>query len=144
MSRLLSNPWIRLGACVLAMAAIAGLGVVTHAKEPKTRPEDAAAPAPAVVNRTALSCPVLAPGGKLTSVVNAVSPTLPEGTPTASGSDAPLSITPLAATANPVGSLLVRGKISTTATAVKPVPLTIHGTGPLAAGTVGTSTTTST
>ncbi|MEU4288527.1 DUF5719 family protein [Kribbella sp. NPDC026596] len=144
MSRLLSDPRIRLGVCVLAMAVIAGLAVVTHPKEPNTRPQDAAAPAPTIVNRTALSCPVLAAGGKLASVVNAVSPTLPEGTPTASGSDAPLSITPLAATANPVGSLLVRGKIGSTTPATKPVPLTIHGTGPLAAGTVGTSTTTST
>ena len=70
---------------MLAMAAIGGLAVVTHPKEPVTSPEAAVAPAPAVVNRTALSCPVLATGGKLTSVVNAVSPTLPEGTPTASG-----------------------------------------------------------
>ena len=77
-------------------------------------------------------------------MVNAVSPTLPEGTPTASGTEAPLSITPLAAKANPVGSLLVRGKIGSTAPATKPVPLSIQGTGPLAAGTVGTSTTTAT
>ena len=63
MSRLLSDPRIRLGVCVLAMAVIAGLAVVTHAKEPNTRPEDAAAPAPTIVNRTALSCPVLAAGG---------------------------------------------------------------------------------
>ena len=144
MIRLLSDPRVRLGAVVLAMAAIGGLAVVTHPKEPVTSPEAAVAPAPAVVNRTALSCPVLASGGKLTSVVNAVSPTLPEGTPTASGTESPLSITPLAAKADPVASLLVRGKIGSTTPATKPVPLSIQGTGPLAAGTVGTSTTTAT
>ena len=144
MIRLLSHPPVRLGACVLAMAVIGGLAVVTHPKAPVTSPEAAVAPAPAVVNRTALSCPVLATGGKLTSVVNAVSPTLPEGTPTASGTEAPLSITPLPAKANPVASLLVRGKIGSTAPATKPVPLSIQGTGPLAAGTVGTSTATAT
>ena len=144
MIRLLSHPPVRLGAVVLAMAVIGGLAVVTHPKQPVTSPEAAVAPAPTVVNRTALSCPVLATGGKLTSVVNAVSPTLPEGTPTASGTEAPLSITPLAPKANPVGSLLVRGKIGSTAPATKPEPLSIQGTGPLAAGTVGTSTTTAT
>ncbi|WP_328523657.1 DUF5719 family protein [Kribbella sp. NBC_00359] len=144
MIRLLSNPVVRLGAVVLGMAVIGGLAVVTHPKEPVTSPEAAVAPAPAVVNRTALSCPVLASGGKLTSVVNAVSPTLPEGTPTASGTESPLSITPLAAKADPVASLLVRGKIGSTTPATKPVPLSIQGTGPLAAGTVGTSTTTAT
>jgi len=142
--RLLADPRIRLGACVLAMAVIGGLGLVTHPKAPVTSPEAAVAPAPAVVNRTALSCPVVASGGKLSSVVNAVSPTLPEGTPTATGTDTPLSITPLAAKADPVGSLLVRGQIGSTPPATKPAPLSIQGTGPLAAGTVGTSTTTAT
>ncbi|MGW6281926.1 DUF5719 family protein [Kribbella sp. NPDC055071] len=144
MSRLLSDPRARLGVCVLAFAVVGGLGVVTHPKTPVTSPEATAAPAAAVVNRTALSCPVLAPDprGKGTSVVNAVSPTLPEGTKTASGSATPLAITALQASANPVGSLLVRGTIGSSAAATKPVPLSIHGTGPLAAGTVGTSTTT--
>jgi hypothetical protein len=99
-------------------------------------------PARAVVNRTALSCPVLSAGGKMASVVNAVSPTLPEGTPTAAGSAQPLTIAPLPATSNPVGSLLTRGTIASSAVVVKPEPLSIQGTGPLAAGTVGTSTTT--
>ena len=144
MRRLLSDRRVRLGAPVLAMAVIAGLGVVTHAKEPQTSPEAVAAPTRAVVNRTALSCPVLASGGKLSSVVNAVSPALPDGTPTASGTDAPLTIAPLPAKSNPAGSLLVRGKIGSTTPATKPLPLSIRGTGPLAAGTVGTSTTTST
>lgn len=144
MSRLLSNPFLRLGACVLAMAAVAGLAIVTHPKEPDTRPEAAAAPTRSVVNRTALSCQTLAPGEKQTSVVNAVSPTLPEGTPTAAGRETPLSITPLAATSNPLASLLVRGKIASTAPAANAQPLSIQGVGPLAAGTVGTSTTTAT
>jgi len=142
--RLLSDARVRLVACVLAMAVAGGLGVVTHTKKPVTRPEGAGEPTRAIVNRTALSCPALAGGGKLTSMVNAVAPVLPEGTPTASGTDAPLTISPLAAKADPVGSLLVRGKIATTAPATKPAPLSISGTGPLAAGTVGTSTTTST
>ncbi|MEV5965868.1 DUF5719 family protein [Kribbella sp. NPDC051952] len=146
MRRLLSDPRIRLGACVLAMAAVAGIGVVTHPKAAVTRPEAAAVPEPAVVNRTALSCPALAPapGGTMSSVVSGVSPTLPDGTPTASGSDAPLAITALKADANPVGSLLVRGQIGSSPVSTKPAPLSIHGTGPLAAGTVGTSTTTAT
>jgi hypothetical protein len=141
--RLLSDPRLRIAAVVLAMAVLAGLGVVTHPRKPDTRVQAATAePARAVVNRTALSCPVLAPGGKLTSLVNAVSPTLPAGTPTASGTDQPLSIAPLPATSDPVGSVLVRGKIGSSAPVAKPVPLSIQGTGPLAAGTVGTSTTT--
>ena len=143
MRRLLSDARIRLGACVLAMAAAAGLGIVTQAKEPVTRAEGVDEPARAVVNRTALSCPALAGGGKLTSVVNAVAPALPEGTPTAAGNATPLTIAPLAETADPAGSLLVRGKIGSSTPATKPAPLMIHGVGPLAAGTVGTSTTTS-
>jgi hypothetical protein len=142
--RLLSDARVRLVACVLAMAVAGGLGVVTHAKKPVTRPEGADEPTRVVVNRTALSCPALAGGGKLSSVVNAVAPTLPDGTPTASGTDAPLTIAPLPAKSNPVGSLLARGKIASTAPATKPAPLSIYGTGPLSAGTVGTSTTTST
>ncbi len=143
MRRLLADARIRLGACVLAMAMAAGLGILTQAKEPVTRAEGVEEPARAVVNRTALSCPALAGGGKLSSVVNAVSPTLPEGTPTAAGSETPLTIAPLAETADPAGSLLVRGKIGSSPPVTKPAPLLIRGVGPLAAGTVGTSTTTS-
>jgi Family of unknown function (DUF5719) len=144
MRRLLSDARIRLGACVLAMAAAAGLGIVTQAKDPMTRAEGLDEPTRAVVNRTALSCPALAGGGKLSSVVNAVSPALPEGTPTAAGKETPLTIAPLPETADPIGSLLARGKIASSAPATKPEPLLIRGVGPLAAGTVGTSTTTST
>ncbi|MFI7064456.1 DUF5719 family protein [Kribbella sp. NPDC050124] len=143
MRRLLAHAWIRLGICVLAMAAAAGLGVVTQAKEPVTRAEATGEPARTVVNRTALSCPALAGGGKLSSVVNAVSPTLPEGTPTAPGKETPLAIAPLSENAAPAGSLLVRGKIGSSPPVTKPAPLSIRGVGPLAAGTVGTSTTTS-
>ncbi|MEI8409179.1 MULTISPECIES: DUF5719 family protein [unclassified Kribbella] len=143
MRRLLSDARIRLGACVLAMALAAGLGIVTQTKEPVTRAEGVEAPSRAVVNRTALSCPALAGGGKVSSVVNAVSPTLPEGTPTAAGTETPLTIAPLPETADPLGSLLVRGKIGSSPAATKPAPLLIRGVGPLAAGTVGTSTTTS-
>jgi Family of unknown function (DUF5719) len=144
MRRLLSDARIRLGACLLAMAAAAGLGIVTQAKDPVTRAEGVDQPTRSVVNRTALSCPALAGGGKLSSVVNAVAPTLPEGTPTAAGNETPLTIAPLPETADPIGSLLVRGKIASSAPATKPAPLLIRGVGPLAAGTVGTSTTTST
>jgi enoyl-CoA hydratase/carnithine racemase len=126
MRRLLSDARIRLGACVLAMAAAAGMGVVTQAKEPVTRAEGTDEPARTVVNRTALSCPALAGGGELSSVVNAVAPTLPEGTPTAAGNETPLSITPLPTTADPVGSLLVRGKIGSTTPVTKPAPLSIR------------------
>ncbi|MFG1814879.1 DUF5719 family protein [Kribbella sp. NPDC049174] len=143
MRRLLSDARIRLGACVLAMAAAAGLGIVTQAKDPVTRAEGVDEPTRVVVNRTALSCPALASGGKVSSVVNAVSPTLPEGTPTAEGNETPLTIAPLPETADPTGSLLVRGKIGSSTPAIKPAPLLIRGVGPLAAGTVGTSTTTS-
>ncbi|MFI6828281.1 DUF5719 family protein [Kribbella sp. NPDC050241] len=143
MSRLLSDVRVRVGACVLAMAAIGGLGVATHAKEPKARAEGVTEPARSVVNRTALSCPALAPGGKTSSIVSAVSPTLPEGTPVAAGKEVPLQITPLPSTANPVGSVLVRGKVGSTGAVTKPAELSIQGTGPLAAGTVGTSTTVS-
>ncbi|HEY3560116.1 MAG TPA: DUF5719 family protein [Kribbella sp.] len=143
MSRLLSDPRLRIGAVVAAMAVLAGLGVVTHPKKADTRVEAATSePARTVVNRTALACPALAPGGKMTSVVNAVAPTLPDGTPTAGGTAEPLSIAPLPATSDPVGSLLKRGIIGSSPVVVKPEPLSIKGTGPLAAGTVGTSTTT--
>ncbi|WBQ03979.1 DUF5719 family protein [Kribbella sp. CA-293567] len=144
MSGLLSDTRIRLGACVLALAVAAGLGVVTHAKEPVTRPEGAAAQTRTVVNRTALGCPVTGPGGKLQSQVDAVSPFLPKDTPTASGDGTPLAIAPLPTTSDPVGSVLARGKVASTPKSSKPVPLSIQGVGPLAAGTVGTSTTTST
>ncbi|TDW95555.1 hypothetical protein EV137_2898 [Kribbella pratensis] len=143
MTRLLSDPRLRIGAVVVAMAALAGIGVVIHPEKADTRAQAAVTePARTVVNRTALSCPALSPGGKMTSVVNGVAPTLPEGTPTAPGAAEPLTIAPLPATSDPVGSLLKRGTIGSSASVVKPEPLSIKGTGPLAAGTVGTSTTT--
>jgi hypothetical protein len=139
---LLSDPRLRIGAVVVAMAALAGIGVVTHPKTADTRVEAATTePSRAVVNRTALACPVLSPGGSMTSVVSAVSPALPEGTPIAPGAAEPLSITPLPATSNPVGSLLKRGTIGSSPPTVKPEALAVQGAGPLAAGTVGTSTT---
>lgn len=143
MSRLLSDPRLRIGAVVVAMAALAGIGLVIKPEKADTRAQAAVTePARTVVNRTALSCPVLSPGGKMASVVNGVAPTLPEGTPTAPGTADPLTIAPLPTTSDPVGSLLKRGTIGSSAVVVKPEPLSIKGTGPLAAGTVGTSTTT--
>jgi hypothetical protein len=139
---LLSDLRIRIGACVLAMAVAGGLGVVTSAKTPVTRPEGVGEPTRTVVNRTALSCPVPGAGGKSQSYVNAVSPYLPKDTPTAEGKAAPLSIAPLPTTSDPVGSVLVRGKVATTSSTSKPEILSIQGTGPLAAGTTGTSTST--
>jgi hypothetical protein len=142
-SGLLSDARIRLGACVLALAIAGGLGVVTQAKKPVTRPEGGGAQTRTVVNRTALGCPVTGPGGKVQSVVDAVSPALPKDTPVATGDGTPLAIAPLPATSDPVGAVLVRGRIASTAKNSKPEPLSIQGIGPLAAGTVGTSTTTS-
>ncbi|GAA1556047.1 hypothetical protein GCM10009789_06760 [Kribbella sancticallisti] len=144
MTRLLSDFRIRLGACVLAMAAAGGLGVVTNAKTPVTQPEGAGEPTRTIVNRTALSCPTPGAGNKTQSFVNAVSPYLPKDTPTAEGTEEPLSIAPLPTSADPVGSVLVRGKIAATVATAKPQPLSIQGTGPLAAGTTGTSTSTAT
>nr|WP_239062230.1 DUF5719 family protein [Streptomyces sp. SID13031] len=141
---MLSDLRIRVGACVLAMAVAGGLGVVTHPKEAVTRPEGTGGPTRTIVNRTALSCPAPGPGGKIQSSVDAVSPYLPKDTPIADGAATPLSIGPLPATSDPIGSVLVRGKIASTAKTAKPEPLAIQGIGPLAAGTVGTSTTTST
>jgi hypothetical protein len=141
---MLSDVRIRIGACVLAMAAAGGLAVVTHAKEPVTRPEGAGGPTRTIVNRTALSCPAPGPGGKIQSSVDSVSPLLPDGTPVAPGAATPLSIGPLPVTSDPIGSVLVRGKIASTAKTAKPVPLSIRGIGPLAAGTVGTSSSVST
>lgn len=143
MSGLLSDLRIRVGVCVLAMAVAGGLGVVTHSKEAVTRPEGAGGPTRTIVNRTALSCPAPGPGGKIASSVDAVSPYLPKDTPIADGDAAPLSIGPLPTTSDPIGSVLVRGKVASTAKTATPVPLAIQGIGPLAAGTVGTSTTTS-
>jgi len=144
MSSLLSDPRIRLGACVVALAVVGGLGVVTHPKQPNVEPQAVQEPTRSVVNRTALACPALAAGAKQTSVVNGVAPALPEGTPVAQGNATPLSISPLVSTADPVGSLLVRGKIGSSPAATKPQTLSIRGTGPLAAGAVGTSTATAT
>lgn len=144
MSGLLSDLRVRLGACVLALAVAGGLGVVTHSKEAVTRPEGAGGLTRTIVNRTALSCPAPGPGGKIQSSVDAVSPYLPKDTPIAEGTATPLAIGPLPAKSDPVGSVLVRGKIASTAKTAKPVPLAIQGIGPLAAGTAGTSTTSST
>jgi hypothetical protein len=143
-TRLLSDARVRLGACVLALAVVAGVGAVTNAKAPLTRAEGVEEPTRAVVNRTALSCPVPGAGVKMQNFVNAVSPSLPDDTPTAEGDETPLAIRPLAATSNPVGSVLVRGKIASTAVTAKLDPLSVQGTGPLAAGSVATSTMTST
>ncbi len=144
MSGLLSDLRVRVGVCVLAMAAAGGLGVVTQPKTAVTRPDSVGGPTQTIVNRTALGCPVPSVGGKLQSSVDAVSPLLPKDTPTAAGTANPLSIAPLPATSDPVGSVLVRGRVASTPKSAKPVPLSIQGVGPLAAGTVGTSTSTST
>ena len=126
MSRLLSDPRLRIGAVVVAMAALAGIGLVIKPEKADTRAQAAVTePARTVVNRTALSCPVLSPGGKMASVVNGVAPTLPEGTPTAPGTAEPLTIAPLPTTSNPVGSLLKRGTIGSSAVVVKPEPLSL-------------------
>lgn len=144
MSRLLSDMRIRVGACLLAMVVAGGLGVVTSAKPPVTRPEGVGEPTRTVVNRTALSCPVPGAGGKTSSYVNAVSPYLPKDTPMADGKATPLAIAPLPKTSDPVGSVLVRGKMASTTSTAKPETLSIQGTGPLAAGTTGTATATAT
>ncbi|TDU88468.1 hypothetical protein EV138_2014 [Kribbella voronezhensis] len=141
MTGLLSDLRVRIGACVLALAVVGGLGAITHAKAPVTRAEGVEEPTRTVVNRTALACPVPGLGGKVASWVNAVAPSLPEDTPTAAGDSAPLSIAPLPSTSDPVGSVLARGKIASTARTANLQPLSIRGTGPLAAGAVATSTT---
>lgn len=142
MTALLADFRVRLGACLLVLALVAGLGVVTKAEQPAVRSADVAAPTRTVVNRTALSCPVPGAGGRTQHVVTAVAPALPDGTPTAEGADQPLTIGPLPPTANPVGSVLVRGRIASTARTTKLDPLAVEGTGPLAAGAVATSTST--
>jgi hypothetical protein len=138
--RLLSDLRVRLGVCVLALAAAGGVGVVTNAKEPVTRPEGVGEPTRTIVNRTALSCPAPGAGGKTQSSVSAVSPLLPKDTPIAPGNAKPLSIGPLPATSDPLGSVLLRGRVASTASTTKAEPMSIQGTGPLAAGTTGTST----
>jgi hypothetical protein len=138
--KLLSEPRFRLGACVVALAVVAGVGVVTHAPAPAAQAKGAGRPTRTIVNRTALACPAPGPGGKVQTVVNAVAPVLPDGTPTAAGNTTPLSIAPLSPTANPVGSVLVRGRLTSTPWTTRLDPLALRGTGPLAAGTVATST----
>ena len=118
--------------------------MVTHPKEPVTQSGGRSRPRSTVVNRTALSCPVLAHRREADERgERGVADTARRHADRVGSAEAPLSITPWPK-ANPVGSLLVRGKIGPTAPAAKPVPLSIQGTGPLAAGTVGTSTSTST
>jgi hypothetical protein len=138
--KLLSDLRFRLGACVIALAVVAGVGVVTHTPAPAAKAKDTGRGTRTVVNRTALSCPAPGAGGKVQTVVNAVAPVLPGGTPMAAGNTTPLSIAPLSATANPLGSVLVRGRLTSTPWTTKLDPLAVRGTGPLAAGTVATST----
>lgn len=142
--RLLSDARFRVGACLLALAALAGLGVLTNT--PADTPEAQAAEdaGRTVVNRTALACPVPGAGSKVSTAVNAVAPVLPDGTPTAGGDTSPLSIGRLAASSDPLASLLVRGRLASTPQTTKLDPLTVRGSGPLAAGTVATSTSTAT
>jgi hypothetical protein len=141
-TRLLSDFRFRFGACVVALAAAGGLGVVTHPPGPTPPATREAEASRTVVNRIALSCPAPGAGGKVQTVVNAVSPILPEGTPTAGGATAPLSIAPLPPTSDPLGSLRARGRLGSTAPTTKLDPLAVRGTGPLAAGTVATTTST--
>jgi hypothetical protein len=138
--KLLSDRRFRLGACVVALAIVAGVAMVTRAPAPAAQAKDTGRATRTVVNRTALSCPAPGAGGKVQTVVNAVAPVLPDGTPTAAGNTTPLSIAPLSPTANPVGSVLVRGRLTSTPWTTKLDPLAVRGTGPLAAGTVATST----
>lgn len=142
MIRLLSAPRFRLGAVVVALAAIAGLAVVTHPATPSTRVQPGGEAARTVVNRTALSCPAPGAGSRTQTLVNAVSPTLPDGTPTAGGTTTALVIAPLSPTSDRVGSVPGRGKVASTPKTTKLVPLAIRGTGPLAAGAAATATST--
>ncbi|ADB30687.1 hypothetical protein Kfla_1591 [Kribbella flavida DSM 17836] len=141
MIALLSDLRVRVGACVLAMGVLGGLAAVTSAKPPTPQADGSEEATRTVVNRTALACPVPGAGAKTQSSVSAVAPVLPDGTPTAEGTEQPLSMSPLDPTSNPVGSVLARGRIASTAPTSKLLPLTVRGTGPLAAGTVATSTT---
>ncbi|MDX6235681.1 MAG: hypothetical protein QOG10_496 [Kribbellaceae bacterium] len=144
MIKLLSDIRFRLAACVVALGVVAGVGVVTHAKAPAAQASGTERATRTVVNRTALSCPAPGPGGAVQTIVNAVAPVLPDGTPTAAGNATPLNIAPLSPTANPVGSVLVRGRLTSTQSTTKLDPVAVRGTGPLAAGTVATSTSTAT
>jgi hypothetical protein len=140
--RLLSDWRVRLGACVAALAILAGIGVVTHPPAPAPHTQADSSTGRAVVNRVALSCPAPGAGSKVQTVVDAVAPSLPSGTPTARGRSTPLSIGPLPSTAGPLSSLGVRGRLGSTPRTTKLDPLAVRGSGPLAAGVVATSTST--
>jgi hypothetical protein len=62
MTSLLADARFRLGACVLALGAIAGAGLLTSTPTRGPRAEAAEEAGVAVVSRVALSCPAPAPG----------------------------------------------------------------------------------
>ena len=140
MRRLLADGRFRIAAAVVALAVIAAAGALT---DPRRTATEAAAPTEkVVVGRAAIGCPMLASATGTSTVVDAVSPVLPDGTPVAGGKQMPLEVRKLGGSGSPLADATQRGRTVSAKQGAYPNPLGIRLTGPLAAGTTATATAT--
>ncbi len=138
MTRLMDDVRFRVGAAVVALAAVAAVGVLTGTPAPDAPSQADSAMEKVVVARAALGCPTVGADRSTTTSVNAAVPALPEGTPIAPGKTTPLEIRKLGG--NVLGTVKERGKGVTVSEGVSPVPVSVRATGPLAAGSTATMT----
>ncbi|MGH3460899.1 MAG: DUF5719 family protein [Kribbellaceae bacterium] len=139
MTGLLNHAWFRIGAAVVALGAVAGAGVLAGTPAPDA-PEAETRVEKVVVARAALGCPTVGADRATTTAVNAAVPALPEGTPVAPGRPTPVEVRKLGA--GVLGTIKQRGRGITVSEGVTPVPVAVRATGPLAAGTAATVTST--
>ena len=145
MNRVLTDPRLRVAACAAVLVVAALIAFLAAPPTADTAESGAADGGRAVVNRTALACPVLGSGGTVETVVTAASPVLPENTPTAAGNETPLTLSNL----NPdsgkaFAAIRERNRLAVNTRSNAAAPLSLRGTGPLAAGAVATVTATAT
>ncbi|MFC0626666.1 DUF5719 family protein [Kribbella deserti] len=141
MNRLLTDPRLRVGLCAVILVVVALLGFVAGPPAAKTGTGGAALNGKAVVSRATVACPVLGPGGKVQSVVTAVSPLLPDGTPMPAGKQTALTLSDLDPDSGRVyTSVRERGQLGELKRTDNGEIVSVRANGPLAAGAAATVT----
>ncbi len=140
MTGLLSDLRFRVGACVAALAGVAAIGAMVSTPAPPES-EGSGGIQQVVVNRAAVGCPALGSADGSRTVVDAVSPLLPDGTPTAGGKTSSVELHRLWQSSRTLLETVGRrGHLVTVDEKAEPVPVAVRAVGPLAAGTTATTT----
>ncbi len=138
--RLLADGRFRIAAAVIALAVVGAAGALI---DPRGAAHEVAEPTEkVVVGRAAIGCPMLASATGTSTVVDAVSPILPDNTPVAGGKQSPLEVRKLGGSGSPLATATERGRTVSAKQGAYPNPVGIRLTGPLAAGTTATATAT--